>query len=152
MAESVKLVICTFVSALGIGAVYQIRREYLLYAGLGGALARMVLLLVKQCTAESFIYNFFAAMTAAIFAECMAAYTKNPSTVFLYPSIIPLTPGRAFYFSVIGLILDNQELIDTYLTTCTHSLVGMGLGFVVVSCLMYYWRRFKRFRYQKERS
>ncbi|MCC8045797.1 MAG: threonine/serine exporter family protein [Clostridiales bacterium] len=142
--ESVKLVFFTFGSALGIGAVYQIRREYLLYAGLGGALARIVFLLVKSCTAESFIYNFFAAMAAALYAECLAYLTKNPSTMFLYPSIIPLTPGRAFYFTVIGLILKNMDYINEYLVTCVHSLIGMGLGFAVVSVVMYYQGKHRR--------
>lgn len=149
MMESVKLVFFTFGSALGIGAVYQIRRDYLLYAGLGGALARIVFLLVKSCTAESFIYNFFAAMAAALYAECLAYLTKNPSTMFLYPSIIPLTPGRAFYFTVIGLILRNRDYINEYLVTCVHSLVGMGLGFAVVSVVMYYQRQHRRLQRQR---
>ncbi len=143
MWENIKLVICTFGSALGIAAVYQVRRVYLLYAGLGGALARIVYLLLKACTAESFIYNFFAAMTAGLFAEYMAVRTKNPSTVFLYPSIIPLTPGRAFYFSVIGLILNDAEMIGENLTTCIHSLVGIGIGFAIVSIVMHYYRRYR---------
>lgn len=150
MIESVKLVFYTFGSALGIGAVYQIRREYLFYAGLGGALARIVFLLVKSCTAESFIYNFFAAMAAALYAECMAVITKNPSTMFLYPSIIPLTPGRAFYFTVIGVILKNVDYINEYLTTCVHSLVGMGLGFAVISVVMHYQRKHRRLQKQRK--
>ncbi|MCD8104097.1 MAG: threonine/serine exporter family protein [Lachnospiraceae bacterium] len=144
MIENVRIVFFTFGSALGIGAVYQVRREYLLNAGLGGALARIVFLLVKSCTAESFIYNFFAAMAAAFYAECMAYFTKNPSTMFLYPSIIPLTPGRAFYFTVIGLILKNVDYINEYFETCVHSLVGMGLGFAVISVVMHYQRRHRR--------
>ncbi|MCD7882664.1 MAG: threonine/serine exporter family protein [Lachnospiraceae bacterium] len=150
MMDSIKLVFYTFGSALGIGAVYQVRREYLLYAGLGGALARIVFLLVKSCTAESFIYNFFAAMAAALYAECLAYLTQNPSTMFLYPSIIPLTPGRAFYFTVIGLILRNVDYINEYLVTCVHSLVGMGLGFAVVSVVMYYQRRHRRLQKQRK--
>ncbi|MCC8051499.1 MAG: threonine/serine exporter family protein [Clostridiales bacterium] len=142
MGEAIKLIICSFGSALCIGAVYQIRREYLIFAGLGGAVTRVVWLLVRECTAESFIYYFFAALAAGLYAEYLAVRTKNPSTVFLYPSIIPLTPGRSFYFSMIGLILKDSALLSEHLEVCIHSLVGLGIGFAIVSIVMHYQRRY----------
>ncbi|MCD7737246.1 MAG: threonine/serine exporter family protein [Lachnospiraceae bacterium] len=150
MREAAKLIICSFGSSFGLGILFQIRKEYLIYAGLGGALTRFVYLLLLQCTGESFIYNFFAAMAAALFAECMAVYTKNPSTVFLYPSIIPLIPGKSLYYTVIGLVLQNNALIGENIMLCFHSLAGLGIGFVIISIFMHYQRIYRRIQKRRQ--
>lgn len=144
MTDAILLILFSFFASLGFGIVFRIEKKYLMIAGLSGALTRFVYLLLMQFISESFIYNFLAAAVAALFAELMAIYTKNPSTVFLYPSIIPLIPGGALYYSVVGLMLQNSEYISGYLTLCIHSLAGLGIGFVFVSIIMHYKRRYLR--------
>lgn len=150
MTEAIKLIICSFAASFGFGIVFRIEKKYLILAGLSGALTRFVYLLLMQYISESFIYNFLAAAAAALFAELMAIYTKNPSTVFLYPSIIPLIPGGALYYSVVGLMLQNNEYISGYLALCIHSLAGLGLGFVTVSIIMHYKRRYLRIKRRRK--
>ncbi|MCC8101363.1 MAG: threonine/serine exporter family protein [Clostridiales bacterium] len=152
MVEAVKLVIVSFFASVGFGIVFRIERKYLIYAGLGGALTRLVYLILLQLIAESFIYSFLAAMAAALFAEFMAVYTKNPSTVFLYPSIIPLIPGSSLYYTVVGLVLQDTELVRANVVTCIHSLLGVGIGFVVVSMVMYYERHYRAIRWKKQQE
>ncbi|MCD7834898.1 MAG: threonine/serine exporter family protein [Lachnospiraceae bacterium] len=152
MVEAVKLVIVSFFASVGFGIVFRIERKYLVYAGLGGALTRLVYLILLQLIPESFIYSFLAAMAAALFAECMAIYTKNPSTVFLYPSIIPLIPGTPLYYTVVGLVLQDTERIRANAVTCVHSLLGVGIGFVVVSMVMYYERHYRALHWKKLRE
>ncbi|MCD8396812.1 MAG: threonine/serine exporter family protein [Lachnospiraceae bacterium] len=152
MVEAVKLVIVSFFASVGFGIVFRIERKYLIYAGLGGAITRLVYLILLQLIAESFIYSFLAAMAAALFAEFMAVYTKNPSTVFLYPFIIPLIPGSSLYYTVVGLVLQDTELVRANAVICIHSLLGVGIGFVVVSMVMYYERHYRAIRWKKQRE
>ncbi|MCD8230862.1 MAG: threonine/serine exporter family protein [Clostridiales bacterium] len=144
MIDSILLILFSFAASFGFGIVFRIEKKYLVLAGISGALTRFIYLLLLQFISESFIYNFLAATAAALFAELMAIYTKNPSTVFLYPSIIPLIPGGALYYSVVGLMLQSSEYISEYLALCIHSLAGLGLGFVTVSIIMHYKRRYLR--------
>ncbi|MCC8128703.1 MAG: threonine/serine exporter family protein [Clostridiales bacterium] len=149
MTEAVKLVICSFFSSLGFGIVFRIERKYLLIAGLSGGLTRIVYLLLSQVTSEMFIICFLSAVAASIFSEIMAARTKNPSTVFIYPSIVPLLPGGTLYYSIVGLMLQDTELIAANLVPCIHSLAGLGIGFIVISIFMHYRRRY-RFRMRQK--
>ncbi|MCD8013965.1 MAG: threonine/serine exporter family protein [Lachnospiraceae bacterium] len=141
MVNAIKLIICSFGASVGFGIVFRIQKKYLIYAGIGGAITRCVYLILLQFISESFIYSFLAAMAAALFAEFMAVYAKTPSTVFLYPSIIPLIPGDLLYYTVVGLILQDTERISQNAVKCIHSLLGLGIGFVIVSMFMYYKRR-----------
>ncbi|MCD8105148.1 MAG: threonine/serine exporter family protein [Lachnospiraceae bacterium] len=143
MVNAIKLIICSFGASVGFGIVFRIQKKYLLYAGLGGALTRCVYLILLTFISESFIYSFLAAMAAALYAELMAVHVKTPSTVFLYPSIIPLIPGDLLYYSIVGLILQDTERISQNAVKCVHSLLGLGIGFVIVSIVMYYRRHLK---------
>ncbi|MCD8085756.1 MAG: threonine/serine exporter family protein [Clostridiales bacterium] len=143
MMESVKLVICSFCSSFGFGIVFRIERKYLLVAGLSGALTRIVYLVLLQITPEPFISCFLAAVAAAAFSEFMAVSTKNPSTVFLYPSIVPLLPGGTLYYTVVGLLLQDTELVAANAMPCLHSLAGLGIGFIIISIFMHYRRTYR---------
>ncbi|MCD7918484.1 MAG: threonine/serine exporter family protein [Clostridiales bacterium] len=143
MMEAIKLVFCSFCSSFGFGIVFRIERKYLLIAGLSGALTRIVYLLLLQITPEPFISCFLAAMAASIFSECMAVTTKNPSTVFIYPSIVPLLPGGTLYYTVVGLMLQDTEMVAANAAPCLHSLAGLGIGFIIISIFMHYRRTYR---------
>ncbi|MCC8182692.1 MAG: threonine/serine exporter family protein [Clostridiales bacterium] len=149
MMEAVKLVVCSFFSSLGFGIVFRMERKYLLVAGLSGALTRIVYLLLMQITSEMFIVCFLSAVAASVFSEIMAVRTKNPSTVFIYPSIVPLLPGGTLYYSIVGLMLQGSALVAANLVPCIHSLAGLGIGFIVISIFMHY-RRTYRFRVRRK--
>ncbi|MCD8146179.1 MAG: threonine/serine exporter family protein [Clostridiales bacterium] len=143
MAEAVKLVLCSFCSSFGFGIVFRVQRKFLLLAGFSGALTRIVYLLLLQFTSETFICCFLAAMAATLFSEWMAVQTKNPSTVFVYPAIVPLMPGGTLYYSIVGLMLQDSERVNANLVPCIHSLVGLGLGFIIISIFMHYRRIYR---------
>lgn len=149
MMEAVKLVICSFFSSLGFGTVFRMERKYLLIAGLSGGLTRIVYLLLSQVTSEMFIICFLSAVAASVFSEIMAVRTKNPSTVFIYPSIVPLLPGGTLYYSIVGLMLQDTGMVAENLVPCLHSLAGLGIGFIVISIFMHYRRRY-RFRMSRK--
>ncbi len=142
MKDTVILVLCSFGASFGLGIAFRVEKRFLFWAGFGGALTRVIYLLLLQVTDQSFVYSFFAAMAASLYAEIMAARTKRPSTVFLYPSIIPLLPGRLLYFTVIGMFMQDSAMISEYGIASLYSLIGLGLGFVAISMVMYYKRNF----------
>ena len=79
-------------------------------------------------------------MFAALYAETMAMRQKMPSTVFLYPAIIPLIPGDLLYNTAVNLLLqDTPQMLDNA-KNCALSLAGMSIGFVLISTFTYYRR------------
>ncbi len=146
MTDNVMLVIYSFFASFGLGIVFRIEKKLLLYAGLGGALTRIVYLYLLSTVSESFIYSFLAALCASLYAEFMAWYKKRPSTVFLYPSIIPLIPGSLLYHTVVGILLKDTEKMMANGEQCIHALVGLGIGFVIASMVVHYKRNYLHLR------
>ena len=138
--SNIELVGFSFLASLGLAIVFQIDKKNLLWAGLGGALTRCVYLLMIAATDRTFVQSLCAAMFAALYAEILAMRQRMPSTVFLYPSIIPLIPGSLLYYICVNVLLGNRTETISYLTECLLSLGGICLGFVLISTFTYYRR------------
>ena len=143
MAEAISYVILSFFASIGFGVVFRIERQNLVWAGVGGALTRCVYLLMQSATSHQFFQSLIAAVCAATFAELMAMYKKMPSTVLLYPSIIPLIPGDLFYNAAVQFVLQDMNAMKVYAVQCGFALSGICIGFVVVSTFTYYRRIYK---------
>lgn len=140
MIQNIELIFFSFTASIGFGIVFRIGKQNLFWAGLGGALTRCLYLFLLEITEQRFIYILLAAMFAALYAEIMAIHNKMPSTVFLYPAIIPLIPGDLLYNTAVNFILQDIHTMLNYAKDCALSLAGMGLGFVMISTFTYYRR------------
>ena len=79
-------------------------------------------------------------MFTALYAECMAVWKKVPSTIFLYPSIIPLVPGNLLYNTVVNFILQDATKMLYNARECAVRLAGISVGFVLISTFTYHRR------------
>ena len=142
--EVVRLVVLSFFASIGFGIVFRIRGLDLIPAGLGGALTRFVYIMMMQVTNERLIYITVAATFAALYGELLANISKDPSTFFIYPSIIPLIPGDLFYYAMLGIIQTDAQMFTTNGSQCLLSLAGMSIGFVLSSTVAHHIRMFLR--------
>lgn len=145
MVANIELVVLSFFASLGFAIVFQIRGRDLVYAGLGGALTRIVFLILMAFIPYRLVYAGLAAMFAAFYAEAMGTYKKVPSTMFLYPSIIPLIPADLLYFAIGGLVLQEAHTFRDNMINCVLALIGISVGFVIASTLSHYVRRYHIF-------
>ena len=146
MVENVKLVALSFLASTGFAVVFRTDRRLLLLSGLGGALTRIVYLILIQMVPNRLVYMLLAAMFASLYAEIMAILLKKPSTIFLYPSIVPLIPGDLLYHTTVGLVLSETERVAANAPACLQALCGMAVGFVAISTIMYYVRMGRFYR------
>ena len=85
---------------LGFNILFHIRGRKLLFATLGGVVSWAVFLaLAPVLPSEGFRY-FLAAAAVTVYGEVLARVMKTPTTTFLVPSIIPLIPGSALYYTM----------------------------------------------------
>lgn len=145
----IELVILSFFASLGFGIVFEIRPVDLVFAGIGGAIVRIVYLALMSFLNYRIAFIALAAFSAALYAELLAFLKKTPTTVFLYPSIIPLIPGDLFYYAMVGLITLNNDFFAANATDCILSLVGISVGFVLCSSFIHYVRRIRFSRNKK---
>jgi len=85
---------------LGFNILFHIRGRKLLLATLGGVISWGVFLALAPVLPGEAIRYFLAAATVTVYGEVLARIVKTPTTTFLVPSIIPLIPGSALYYTM----------------------------------------------------
>ena len=136
------LILLSFAASASFGAVFQIGKKDLWLAGLGGALTRIVLLVFTPILPR-LIYMTVSAFAASLYAEFLATLQKKPSTYYVYPAIIPLIPGDLFFFTLLGVYIENKEMVMANGYDCIFSLASMSFGFVLSFVAAHYIRKFK---------
>lgn len=136
------LILLAFGTSFFLGVVFRILPRDLWLAGLGGAITRIVLLILTPLCARP-VYATAAAFVASIYAEFLGKLQKKPSTYYTYPAIIPLIPGDLFFYTLIGINQKNSEMVRTNGFDCALTLVSMSVGFALSFAIAHYIRKAK---------
>lgn len=145
-----ELILFSFLASAGFGIVFNIQIKELVFAAIGGTIVRIFYLLFQFALPDyRFLYISLAAFFAALYSEILAINRKEPSTLFLYPSIIPLIPGDLIYYFSLGLIWENATFI-AYGPDLGLSLIGISFGFVLCSSFVHYIRKFRFLKINQE--
>ena len=134
------LILLAFGTSFFLGVVFRILPRDLWLAGLGGAITRIVLLILTPLCARP-VYATVAAFVATIYAELLGKIQKKPSTYYTYPAIIPLIPGDLFFYTLIGINQKNSEMVRTNGFDCALTLVSMSVGFALSFAIAHYVRK-----------
>ena len=96
MTGFIQLVSST-IACLGFAIIFNIQKDKLFWACLGGFISWGVYLVAVACGAGDYLAAFVAAAVTTFYAEIMARFCKTPATVFVILCTIPLLPGGALY-------------------------------------------------------
>ena len=137
------LITLSFAVSVLVGITFRIDPSDLWLAGLGGTLSRVTLILLTSVEKRPLVYTMIAAFICALYAEFLASKRKDPSTYFIYPTILPMIPGGSFYYSLMGLYASDPKMFRDNGVECILTLLGMSAGFVASSIAAHYARRMK---------
>lgn len=135
--------VAAFLGSLGFAIVLKIKGKQIIYAGIGGLITWMVYLLVYNQVESYFIGNLVAAIFVAVYAEVMARKNKAPATIFLTAAAVPLIPGGSLYYTMFGVVSQNEEMFIESGTTAIVISLAIALGFVTIAVLNKYFNRIK---------
>ena len=144
------LIPLSFVVSLCTAITFQMSPKDLWLAGLGGAISRVALILLTTWVQNPLVYTLIAALIVALYAEYLASKRKDPSTYFIYPSILPMIPGGVFYYSVMGIYATDYSMFNTNARICVLTLIGMSIGFVLSSIFAHYIRKMRHYHIVNE--
>ena len=148
---NMELVVLTLMATAGFSVVFNIQLEDIIFAAIGGVIVRLVYILFKfLLPSYPFIFTMVAAFFAAFYSEILAITRKEPSTLYLYPSIVPLIPGDLFCYVAFGIVWRNTSFIVEHGPDLALSLVGISIGFVLCSSVVHYVRKIKFLRENKD--
>ena len=148
---NIELVVLTLMATAGFSVVFNIQLEDIVFAAIGGVIVRLVYILFKfLLPSYPFIFTMVAAFFAALYSEILAITRKEPSTLYLYPSIVPLIPGDLFCYVAFGIVWGNTSFIAENGPNLALSLVGISIGFVLCSTIVHYIRKIRFLREKKD--
>lgn len=84
------------------------RRSILYAAGISG-LGYIIFDLMRLVITNEIAGYFTATLFIAIFGELLARLKKMPSTIFIFPAIIPLVPGVGLYQTMLKLVQNEYK-------------------------------------------
>jgi len=136
-------IITAYIGSLGFALLFNIKKERILYASIGGIITWCIYLLSFYYFNDIFISNMIAAILATAYSELLARILKAPTTVFLLPSIVPLVPGGSLYYSMSYAVMGNKTNFDIYALSTLKTALGIAVGIIVVSVIVYHFTNYK---------
>lgn len=116
------------IGAMGFAMVFRLRKQFLPWAFLGGFISWGIYLLVMSKTESKVIACFFAAGFIELYSEILARAKRAPATIFLMPSVIPLIPGSALYYTMSYAVQRKWEIAGEYGSLTVQYALGIAGG------------------------
>lgn len=128
-------IICCVAGSLAFAVIMKVPKNSLFFVAIGATLSSAI----ERMLAD-FYGDFIACLTSMIclsfFCELIARTIKEPTTVILMPSTIPLLPGSSIYYAMFYAIQSNTNLFLSYAKATLYAGLGIALGAVISSTLI----------------
>lgn len=121
-----------FLATIFIAILFQVRKENIFFAAIGGGLACLVDEVCLFWGLSSYISIFLASMALALYCEIMARVRRTTTPTFLISGLFPLVPGAGMYYTMLSIVKhDLNEALSTGISTLsTAALMALGLLFI----------------------
>ncbi len=124
-----------FLGSLGFGILFHIRGRNLIVASLGGLMSWAVFLLLEPLLSNEATRYFLSSAAVTIYAEIFARVMKTPTTTFLVPSLIPLIPGGALYYTMNYALNEQWSLFAAKAIYTLELALALALGILAMTTL-----------------
>lgn len=129
------MVITAIIGTLGFCLLFNVKKDKIIYGVIGGTISTVIYLICIKAGMDLFIQNFIPTVVATIYTEIVARVVKAPTTVFLFPAIIPLTPGGSLYYTMRAIVDGDMAEAKTVGKQTVVIALGIALGVLLVSLL-----------------
>lgn len=136
--------VAAFLGSIGFAIFFRMKGRQIVLAGAGGAVTWMVYLLIQNFIEGYFVPYLVASIFVGIYAEIMARVNKAPATIFLTAAAVPLIPGGSLYYTMLGLVEQDEEMFAQSGISALTIALAISLGFVVVALANKYINIFLR--------
>ena len=126
---------------LGFCLLFKIRKDKLIYGCIGGLVTNFIYCVCGDMGMSVLMQNMIPAIAATLYAEIIARVVKAPSTVFLIPAVIPLTPGGTLYYTMSAIVEGNMQEAQRMGEITLLVALGIAVGIVFISVIFYQFSR-----------
>jgi uncharacterized membrane protein YjjB (DUF3815 family) len=137
-------ILMAFTGSTCFAMLFNVRKDKLFWAGLGGGLAWAFYLLLG-CWIESDVARFVMSSAALTFyAEIMARIKKTPATFFVVSAAIPLFPGSKLYFTMEAAMHRDWKGFADYGIQTLLLAVAIACGILCTMTMVHAWKKRKK--------
>lgn len=133
-----------FVSTAGLTLLFNIRKQDIVLAALGGTITSLCYNLLLVDNSNAFGPAFIAALIAGIYSEIMAAQQKTPATTYVIPGIVPLVPGAGMYYTMLYLSERNFSAAAYHGYQTIFVALAIACGIVIAPSIRRLYRQLHR--------
>lgn len=130
-------IVTAVIGTAGFCLLYNIKKDKLIFGCIGGLISIVVYCICTELGVPVLIQNMIPAIAATLYAELIARVVKAPSTVFLIPSVIPLTPGGSLYYTMSAIVDGDVKEAEYMGQNILMIALGIAVGIVLVSVVFY---------------
>lgn len=135
--------LATFVACAGFAIIFNIHGFGIGICAFGGMITWIVYCIFQYFSFDLYSCYFFAAVTAAIYAEIMARVRKYPAISYLVVGIFPLIPGAGVYYATSFLMKGDQTAFSQKALQTIGIAGVIAVGILMVSTLVRLWTGWK---------
>ena len=131
-------------TSAGFSLLFRLKQKYILFASAGGFICWLIYLATKSFDFGEFAASFVSTLIVAIFCEVLARLLKAPATIFFTSSIIPLVPGRTFFYAISHAVSGDFRKAWYFASQTLAVSVGIAFGIgVVISVFVLFSKHIK---------
>jgi len=119
------------VGSAAFAVLYHVKPRHLPVALFGGFITTLIMFALGNL--GNLISNSAAAFVGALFCFVMSRCRKAPFTVFMIPSLFPLVPGRALYYSMVAFLDHDNQLFVVNIVASVEIALGIAIGIMLAS-------------------
>lgn len=134
MENTIISLVSAFFGALGFSLIFNIKKEHLFLASLGGIFTWAIYLTASGLfSADTLISSVFSGAFCQIYSQILARWKKTPALIFCIPALVPLIPGGALYRTMRSVIhKDWSETLNWGGTTLQVTFgIAIGMSFIL---------------------
>lgn len=137
LAKNYSLIISGAIGTLGFCLFFKIRRDKLIYGCIGGLLTSLFFCICSDLGLSVLMRNLIPTIVGTLYAEVIARIVKAPTTVFLIPAVIPLTPGGTLYYTMSAIVEGDMVKAQKQGEITLLVALGIAVGIVFISVIFY---------------
>lgn len=145
-------VLMAFIGSTCFAMLFNVRKDKLFLAGLGGGLAWIVYLVLGIWIESEVARYVITSAALTLYAEVMARVKKTPATFFVVSAAIPLFPGSWLYYTMEAAMRgDWQGFSEKGVHTLTLA-VAIACGILCTMTVVHGWQKRKEQVGKKKQS
>ncbi|MGN0032322.1 MAG: threonine/serine exporter family protein [Candidatus Limimorpha sp.] len=126
------LVIACGFGSTAFGVIFRVKPKHLFFIFIGGMLTTsMLLICLSYFDGNNLVANMVSSFFGTLYCILCAHWRKAPFTVFIVPSLFPLVPGKALYYTMVGFFEHDKSVFIENIVNATEIALGIAIGIMI---------------------